>query len=119
MPEIAVTLSEAEFREITAAAEAAGLEPALYARQVVRAAIRSRVQSRKGWVRMRSIFGESVMPPDAARVVARAVRLAVALGDVPRGARWEFVEFAAADYLAGVQAEVDDRRNHARSSAVC
>lgn len=56
---------------------------------------------KRSWVRMRTIFGESVMPPEAAAVVIRAVNRAVAVGDIPRNAKWQFVELLAADYLAG------------------
>lgn len=52
------------------------------------------------WVRMRTIFGESVMPPESAAIVLRAVRRAVAVGDVSPKARWQIVERWAADYLA-------------------
>ena len=45
------------------------------------------------------------MPPEAAAVVIRAVNRAVAVGDVPRNAKWQFVELLAADYLAGQYTE--------------
>ena len=59
---------------------------------------------KRSWVRMRTIFGESVMPPDSAAVVMRAVNRAVAVGDAPRNARWMIVELWAADYLANEHA---------------
>lgn len=54
---------------------------------------------------MRTLFGESVVPPESAAIIMRAVNRAVAVGDVPRNARWMFVEFLAADYLAGQRTE--------------
>lgn len=55
--------------------------------------------AQKPWVRMRTIFGESVMPPTSAAIVVRAVNRAVALGHVSRIARWQILEWWAADYL--------------------
>jgi hypothetical protein len=66
---------------------------------------------------MRTIFGESVMPPEAAAVVIRAVNRAVAVGDVPRNARWQFVELLAADYLAGQYTERELRRAEEAATA--
>jgi hypothetical protein len=51
------------------------------------------------WVRMKTIFGLSVMPPASAAIVARAVNRAVAVGDVARNARWQFVEWMAVEYM--------------------
>lgn len=48
---------------------------------------------------MFTLFNGSVLPPDSAAIVARAVNRAVAVGDVSRIARWQIVEFWAADYL--------------------
>ena len=59
---------------------------------------------RRPWVRMRTIFGESVLPPDVAATVVRAVNRAVAVGDVSRTARWQFLEWMAAEYLNGQSA---------------
>lgn len=58
------------------------------------------IDSRKQpYVRMRTIFGESVLPPESAAIVVRAVNRAVAVGDVSRNARWQFVEWMAVEYL--------------------
>jgi hypothetical protein len=54
---------------------------------------------------MRTIFGKSVLPPDSAQVVIRAVNLMVATRDVSPRARFQAVELWAADYLAGVDAQ--------------
>ena len=67
-----------------------------------------------GWVRMRDIFGLSVMPPESAAVVVRAVNRAVAVGDCPRNARWQMVELWAADYLAGQYTEREIARAQAQ-----
>lgn len=56
------------------------------------------------WVRMYDLFGLSVIPPESAKVVARALNIMVATGDCPRNARWQAVELWAADYLAGYEA---------------
>jgi hypothetical protein len=61
---------------------------------------------RDKWVRMRTLFGESVMPPDDAEVTARAVNRAVALGDCTRKSRWRMVALWAADYLASEKATI-------------
>lgn len=61
----------------------------------------------EGWVRMRTIFGKSVVPQDQAEVIAKAVRRAVALRDVSPKARWMIVELWAANYLAETQATID------------
>lgn len=55
--------------------------------------------SAPAWVRMRIIFGESVLPPESAAIVVRAVNRAVAVGDVSRSARWQFLEWMAVEYL--------------------
>ena len=54
---------------------------------------------------MRTIFGLSVLPPDSARVVIRAVKRAVALRHVSPNAPWQIIELWAADYLASVETE--------------
>jgi hypothetical protein len=83
---------------------------------------------RDKWVRMRTLFGESVMPPDDAEVTARAVNRAVALGDCTSRSRWRMVALWAADYLASEKASIaelagDGEPNHeitvAPYSAVC
>ena len=63
---------------------------------------------------MRTLFGESVVPPESAAIIMRAVNRAVAVGDVPRNARWMFVEFLAADYLAGQYTEREIARAQAQ-----
>ncbi len=57
------------------------------------------------WVRVHDLFGKSVVPPDAAKVIQRAVAVAIERGDVSAGAAWQLIEFWAADYLAGVDTE--------------
>jgi hypothetical protein len=54
------------------------------------------------WVRMHDIFGKSLLPPDSAEVVEKAVEVAIERGDVAPNAAYLLVEYWAADYLAGV-----------------
>jgi hypothetical protein len=58
------------------------------------------------WVRMKTIFGLSVLPPEDAEVTARAVNRAVALGDATGKSRWRMVALWAADYLASEKATI-------------
>jgi len=48
---------------------------------------------------MREIFGESVMPYDAALITRRAVKRAIAVNDCTPNNRWSMVELWAANYL--------------------
>jgi DNA-binding transcriptional regulator YdaS (Cro superfamily) len=57
------------------------------------------------WTRLHDILGKSVVPPESAVVIERAVEIAVRRGDVAPNARWQLVEFWAANYLAGVSLE--------------
>lgn len=56
------------------------------------------------WIRMYDLFGLSVVPPESAKVIARALNLMVAVGEVPRNARWQAIELLCADWLAGYDA---------------
>jgi hypothetical protein len=62
-----------------------------------------------GWIRMYDIFGKSVVPANSAEIIIRAVRKAVKRGDVASTAKWQLVEFWAADYLAGVETDRQER----------
>jgi len=62
------------------------------------------------WVRMKYIFGLSVLPPESAAIVIRAVNLAASLGDVSRRARWQIIEFWAAQYLQDYETEKKARQ---------
>jgi hypothetical protein len=69
------------------------------------------------WVRLYDILGQSTVPPDAAKVIAKAVEKAVEVGDVSARARWQIVEFWAADYLAGAETDHQKRVRRAVDSA--
>ena len=56
------------------------------------------------WVRMRDLFGLSVVPPDDALVIRRALAVALGANDVSPKARWQIVTKWAADYLTDEQA---------------
>ena len=73
------------------------------------------------WVRLHDILGKSVVPPESAVVIERAVEVAIRRGDVAPSAAWQLVEFWAASYLAGVsleeldaQLDEEDRVTHGR-----
>lgn len=68
-----------------------------------------RPQPQPRWVRLRSIFGESVVPPESAAVIQEAVDQMVANGDVSPDAKWLAVEYWAADYLSGLRREQESR----------
>jgi hypothetical protein len=59
------------------------------------------------WVRLFDILDQSVVPPDAAEVIQRAVDKAVEQGDVRRSSKWKIIELWAADYLAGAQTDYE------------
>jgi hypothetical protein len=65
------------------------------------------------WIRLYDLLGQSVVPPDSAEVIERAVDKAVKRGDVSYRARWQLIEFWAADYLAGVET---DRQEEIKSA---
>jgi hypothetical protein len=54
----------------------------------------------QGWVPLASIVGESKVPAEAARVIKQAVDRLVEREDVSADARWQALEFLAAQYLA-------------------
>ena len=73
------------------------------------------------WIRLHDILGKSVVPPESAEVIERAVEIAVRRGDVAPNAAWMLVEYWAADYIAGctvedldAQAAEEDRRTFGR-----
>lgn len=55
----------------------------------------------KGWVPVSSIFGRDTIPAAAAVVVAKAVEAIAGREELPDKARWQALEYLAADYLAG------------------
>lgn len=57
----------------------------------------------KNWVPLSSIFGTDKIPAEAAMVIKRAVDGMVARDDVANTARWQALEFWAADTLGGVE----------------
>jgi hypothetical protein len=59
------------------------------------------------WVRLYHIFDQSVVPPESAEVIQRAVDKAVEVGDVRRSSKWQIIELWAADYLAGAQTDYE------------
>lgn len=56
---------------------------------------------RTRWVPLASIFGTDEVPPQAARVMQRAVARMVEHDEVSDKAHWQAIEFWAADHLAG------------------
>lgn len=56
-------------------------------------------ERRDGWVPLSSIFGTRAVPVEAARVIKRAVDKMVSADDVSEKARWQAIEFWAAEYL--------------------
>lgn len=63
---------------------------------------------------MYDLFGQSVVPPDSAEVIAAAVEKAIDVGDVSPNAAYLLVEYWAADYLAG--APTDHQRDVQRAA---
>ena len=55
----------------------------------------------KSWVPLASVLGTDTIPPESARVVKQAVDTMMSRDDVSSKARWQALEFWAADYLAG------------------
>ena len=53
------------------------------------------------WVPLASIFGTDTVPPEALKVIKQAVEKMVSQDAVSSKARWQALEFWAADYLAG------------------
>ena len=66
------------------------------------------------YVRLRTLFGQSVVPPDSAVVIAQAVRKAIALRDASPEAPYMIIEKWAASYLAEVET---DRQQLIREAA--
>jgi hypothetical protein len=57
----------------------------------------------KGWVPLASIFGGDRVPAGAAMTIKRALSKMLDAGDVSEKASWQFIEFLAAEYLAGAE----------------
>lgn len=53
------------------------------------------------WVPLSSIFGTSKVPAAAARIIKKALDKSTSTGDVSSDAKWQFIEYLAADYLGG------------------
>jgi hypothetical protein len=55
----------------------------------------------KGWVPLATIFGGDRVPAGAAMLIQRAVQSMKERGDIGDKNLWQFIEFMAAEYLAG------------------
>lgn len=55
----------------------------------------------EAWVKLEAIFSTDCVPSTVGLVMAQALEKAVRKGDVPVTAPWQFLEYLAAEYLAG------------------
>lgn len=55
----------------------------------------------KGWVPLSSIIGGDSVPAESAATINKAVEKMLSKGDIQQKNKWQFVEFLAAEYLAG------------------
>ena len=53
------------------------------------------------WVQLTGIFGSSAVPSESAEVIQEAVKKMEKEGVIGPKNRWQFIEYLAADYLAG------------------
>lgn len=55
----------------------------------------------EGWVAIDSVLGARMIPVEAARILADAIKRARAVEDVTEKNAWQLIEYMAGDYLAG------------------
>jgi ParB-like nuclease domain. len=58
-------------------------------------------ENNKSWVPISTIFGSGTIPAEAAKIIKKAMERAISRGDVSNNAKWQIMEFLAADYLSG------------------